>query len=135
MQRMKFDRDLLWFPRDIEKLRGEVAVAENQLAQLEQKNLRSSFLLQKLGVYFGFGAAGKLDWARYKISFKKKRLADCVATYDGTWRKCRSKIEQLIRQYSKYGEFQFGMNLLVTAKQVHLKTSVVRILHEHSALI
>jgi hypothetical protein len=56
----KFDQDPLWFQRVVENLKEEVAVMEAQLADLEQKNLRSPVLHQKLGEYFGFGAAGKL---------------------------------------------------------------------------
>ena len=70
----KFDQDTLWFQRGVENLKEEVAVLETQLAELEQKNLRSPVLLQKLGEYFGFGAAGKLGWARFKLNFKQEQL-------------------------------------------------------------
>jgi hypothetical protein len=60
--------------RGVENLKEEVVVLEAQLAELEQKNLRSPALLQKLGEFFGFGAAGKLDWARFKLSFKQEQL-------------------------------------------------------------
>jgi hypothetical protein len=74
MSGAKFDQDPLRFRRGVQNLKGEVAVLEAQLAELEQKNLRSPVLLQKLGEYFGFGAAGKLVWARYKLNFKRKQL-------------------------------------------------------------
>jgi hypothetical protein len=74
MPSAKFEQDTLWFQRGGENLKGEVAVLEAQLAELEQKNLRSPILLQKLGEYFGFGAAGKLGWARFKLSFKREQL-------------------------------------------------------------
>ncbi len=62
------------FQRGIENLKEEVAVLETQLAELEQKNLRSPVLLRKLGEYFGFGVAGKLGWARFKLNFKQEQL-------------------------------------------------------------
>ena len=74
MRSAKFEQDPLRFRRGVENLKEEVAVLEAQLAELEQKNLRSPVLLQKLGEYFGFGAAGKLVWARYKLNFKRDQL-------------------------------------------------------------
>ncbi len=74
MSGAKFEQDPPWFQRGVENLKEEVAVLEAQLAELEQKNLRSPVLLQKLGAYFGFGAAGKLVWARYKLNFKRDQL-------------------------------------------------------------
>jgi hypothetical protein len=70
----KFEQDPLWFRGGVENLKEEVAILEAQFAELEQKNLRSPVLLQKLGEYFGFGAAGKLVWARYKLNFKRDQL-------------------------------------------------------------
>jgi hypothetical protein len=70
----KFEQDPLRFQSGVENLKAEVAVLEAQLAELEQKNLRSPVLLQKLGEYFGFGTAGKLVWARYKLNFKRDQL-------------------------------------------------------------
>jgi hypothetical protein len=67
MRSAKFEQGPLWFRRGVESLRGEVAVLEAQLAELEQKNLRSPVLLQKLGEYFGFGAAGKLDGCSFGL--------------------------------------------------------------------
>jgi hypothetical protein len=74
MSGAKFEQDPLWFQRGVENLKEEVAVMEAQLADLEQKNLRSPVLFQKPGEYFGFGAAGKLVWARYKLNFKQEQL-------------------------------------------------------------
>ena len=74
MSGAKFEQDPLWFQRGVENLKEEVAILEAQLAELEQKNLRSPVLLQKLGAYFGFGVAGKLVWARYKLNFKRDQL-------------------------------------------------------------
>ena len=70
MRGAKFEQDPLRFRRGVENLKGEVSVLETQLAGLKQKNLRSPVLLQKLGEYFGFGVAGKLGWARFKLNFK-----------------------------------------------------------------
>jgi hypothetical protein len=70
MRSAKYEQDPLRFQGGVENLKEEVAVLEAQLAELEQKNLRSPVLLQKLGEYFGFGAAGKLGWARFNLNFK-----------------------------------------------------------------
>jgi hypothetical protein len=70
----KFEQDPRWFQCGIENLKEEVAVLEAQLTELEQKNLRSPVLLQKLGEYFGFGAAGKLGWARFRLNSKREQL-------------------------------------------------------------
>jgi hypothetical protein len=43
MPSAKFDQDPLCFQRGVENLKEEVAVLETQLAELEQKNLRSPF--------------------------------------------------------------------------------------------
>ncbi|MCI0419347.1 MAG: hypothetical protein L0312_09025 [Acidobacteria bacterium] len=74
MPSAKFEQDPRWFQRGVENLKEEVAVLEAQLAELEQKTLLSPVLLQKLGEYFGFGAAGKLDWARFKLKLKQEEL-------------------------------------------------------------
>ena len=74
MPSAKFEQDTLWSQRGAEELKEEVAVLKAQLAELEQENRRSSALHQKLGEYFGFGAAGKLDWARFKLNFKQEQL-------------------------------------------------------------
>ena len=34
--------------------------------------------MQKLGKTYGFGVAGKLEWADFKLKFKQEQLADCV---------------------------------------------------------
>jgi hypothetical protein len=74
MPSAKFSQDPLRFQRGVENLKEEVAVLEAQLAELEQKNLRSPVLLRKLCEYFGFGTAGKLGWARCKLNFKRDQL-------------------------------------------------------------
>ena len=74
MSGAKFEQDPLGFQRRVENLKEEVAVLEAQLADLEQKNLRSPVLIQKPGEYFGFGAGWKLAWARYKLNFKREQL-------------------------------------------------------------
>ena len=79
MHNAQIEQEPLWFHREAEKLRGEVAVLAAQYAALEQKSLRSSGLVQKLGRAFGFGAAGKLEWARFKLNFKQEQLASFVA--------------------------------------------------------
>jgi hypothetical protein len=74
MHDVKPEQDPLWFRRRAAELKEEVAVLKARLAELEQKNLRSSVLIRKLGEYFGFGAAGKLDWARFVLDFKQEEL-------------------------------------------------------------
>jgi hypothetical protein len=68
------ERDYIWFHHGVEKLKAQVVVLEADLADLEQQNLGSSRLVQKLGHFFGFGAAGKLEWARFKLNFKQEEL-------------------------------------------------------------
>jgi hypothetical protein len=70
----KLDQDSLWFHRRIAELKKEVTVLKDQLAELEQKNSRSSALKRKLSGFFGFGTAGKLEWARFKLEFKQEEL-------------------------------------------------------------
>jgi hypothetical protein len=74
MPNTKIEQDSLWSHHEVEKLKEEVAVLVTQIIELEQKNLRSPVFLQKPGRYFGFGAAGKLDWARFKLDFKQEEL-------------------------------------------------------------
>ncbi len=58
-----------------EELQKEAAVFAAELAVLEEKYDRSSALLKMLGRAFGFGAAGKLERARFKVSYKREQLA------------------------------------------------------------
>jgi hypothetical protein len=74
MPNAKIEQDPLWFHRRVAELKEEVAVLKAQLAELEQKKLRSSALIRKLGEFFGFGAVGKLEWARFKLNFKQEEL-------------------------------------------------------------
>ena len=62
--------------RRMEELRRQAAVFEAQLAALEQEYARSSALSKMLGRAFGFGAAGKLERARFKVSYKREQLAE-----------------------------------------------------------
>jgi hypothetical protein len=73
MSDTKIEQDPLWFHRRAGELKEEVAVLKAQLTALEQ-NLSSSAIIRKLGEYFGFGAAGKLDWARFMLDFKQEEL-------------------------------------------------------------
>jgi hypothetical protein len=59
-----------------EELQQEAAVFAAQLAALEQEYARSNALLKMLGRAFGFGAAGKLERARFKVSYKQEQLAE-----------------------------------------------------------
>jgi hypothetical protein len=59
-----------------EELQKEAAVFAAQLVVLEQEYVRSPALLKMLGRAFGFGAAGKLERARFKVSYKRQQLAE-----------------------------------------------------------
>ncbi|HZS08144.1 MAG TPA: hypothetical protein VFD58_25140 [Blastocatellia bacterium] len=63
----------------IERLKQEVVVLEARLSGLEQENSRSVALFQVLGKALGFGAAGKLEWARFKLKFKQEELSQLEA--------------------------------------------------------
>jgi hypothetical protein len=65
-----------WVRQRREELQKEAAVFAAQLAALEQEYDRSSALLKMLGRVFGFGAAGKLERARFKVSYKREQLAE-----------------------------------------------------------
>lgn len=69
--------------REIEKLKEEVVVLTGQHAALTQQSLRASTPMQKLGKTYGFGVAGKLEWADFKLRFKQEQLADCVKRASG----------------------------------------------------
>jgi hypothetical protein len=59
-----------------EELQKQAAVFEAQLAALELEYARSPALLKILGLAFGFGAAGKLERARFKVSYKRQQLTE-----------------------------------------------------------
>jgi hypothetical protein len=73
---MLTERDNEWVRQRREELQKEVAVFAAQLAALEQEYARSNALLKMLGRAFGFGAAGKLERARFKVSYKREQLAE-----------------------------------------------------------
>jgi len=70
------EQDNDWVSKRREELRKEAAVFAAQLAALEQEYASSSALLKMLGRAFGFGAAGKLERARFKVSYKRQQLAE-----------------------------------------------------------
>jgi len=70
------EQDNEWVRRRREELQKEAAVFAAQLAALEQEYARSPALLKMLGRAFGFGAAGKLEQARFKASYKREQLAE-----------------------------------------------------------
>jgi len=73
---MLIGQDNDWVRRRREELQKEVEVFAAQLAALEQEYARSPALLKMLGRAFGFGAAGKLERARFKVSYKREQLAE-----------------------------------------------------------
>jgi hypothetical protein len=73
---MLTEQDNEWVRQRREELQKEAAVFAAQLAALEQEYARSPALLKMLGQAFGFGAAGKLERARFKVSYKREQLAE-----------------------------------------------------------
>ncbi len=74
MPNAKIEQGSLWFRRRTAELEDDVAVLTAQLVELEQKNLCSPPIIRKLGEFFGFGAAGKLERTRFKLNFKQEEL-------------------------------------------------------------
>ncbi len=70
------ERNRLKAPPEAERLKAEINVLEASLAEMERENLRSPVFVQKLGRVLAFGAAGKLEWARFKLNFKREQLDD-----------------------------------------------------------
>ena len=70
------EQDNEWVRKRREELQKEAAVFAAQLVALEHEYARSSALLKMLGRAFGFGAAGKLERARFKVSYKREQLAE-----------------------------------------------------------
>ena len=68
------EQDRAWVYGEVERLRSEVAVFEARLADLKQQHAHAPALLQILSSYFGVGAAGRLDWARFKLKLKQEEL-------------------------------------------------------------
>jgi hypothetical protein len=75
------EQDNEWVRQRREELQKEAAVFESQLSALEQEYAASSTLLKMLGRAFGFGAAGKLERARFKVSYKREQLAEFVSLH------------------------------------------------------
>ena len=73
---VKTERDDETIRHRHEELQKEAAVFAAQLAVLEQQYARSSAIIKMLGRAFGFGAAGKLERARFKVSYKREQLAE-----------------------------------------------------------
>jgi hypothetical protein len=73
---MLAEQDNEWVRQRREELQKQAADFEAQLAALEQEYARSTTLLKMLGRAFGFGAAGKLERARFKVSYKLQQLAE-----------------------------------------------------------
>jgi hypothetical protein len=73
---MLTEQDNEWVRRRRDELQKEAAVFEAQLTALEQEYACSTILLKMLGRAFGFGAAGKLERARFKVSYKREQLAE-----------------------------------------------------------
>jgi hypothetical protein len=75
------EQDNEWVRDRHEELQKEVALFTAQLVALEQNYARSPALLKTLGRAFGFGPAGKLERARFKLSYKREQLAQFESLY------------------------------------------------------
>src|SRR5215813_8885388 len=82
------EQDNEWIGQRREELQKEAAVFAAQLAALEQEYARSHALLKMLGRAFGFGASGKLEGARFKVSYKREQLAEFESLHPD-WRSQR----------------------------------------------
>ena len=78
MQRTEIEADQQQFKQQIIELKADITKLSAQHAALEQENEQHSPLVQKLGKYIGFGAAGKLEWVGFKLNFKQEELARLV---------------------------------------------------------
>ena len=75
------EQDDVWALKRHEELQAEAAAFAGQLAELEKEYARSSSLRKFLGRAFGFGATGKLERARFKVSYKQEQLAQFEALH------------------------------------------------------
>ncbi len=78
MQRAEIEAEQQQFKQQISELKADITKLSAQHAALEQENQQHSPLVQKLGKYIGFGAAGKLEWVGFKLNFKQEELARLV---------------------------------------------------------
>lgn len=65
----------------IQELTAEAALLASQYMELQQKVADTPAFFRVLGRSLGFGAAGKLDWARFKLSVKQEELRDIQLAY------------------------------------------------------
>jgi hypothetical protein len=70
-----------WMCHRHEELQGQVTDFAAQLAALEGEISRSSALSKALGRVFGWGPTGKLERARFKLSYKREELAQFQSLY------------------------------------------------------
>jgi len=75
------EQDNAWVRHRHEELQKEAALFAAQLVALEQEYARLPALLKTLGRVFGFGPAGKLERARFKLSYKREQLAQSESLY------------------------------------------------------
>jgi hypothetical protein len=79
MHSIQSESDQKSFNREVEILKGEVVDFEAEYTELIQRSPSSSSLSQKLGRYFGFDHAEKLNWALFKLKLKQGQLASFEA--------------------------------------------------------
>ena len=79
MQSIQSETDQKLFNRDVDRLKGEVVDFEAEYRGLVQRRPSASSLFQKLGRYFGFDHAEKLNWALFKLKLKQDQLASFEA--------------------------------------------------------
>lgn len=75
MQHAEINHDQQQFKEQVKELKDDIAKLAAHREALEQENHQSSPMMQRLGKYIGFGAAGKLEWVCFKLNFKQEELA------------------------------------------------------------
>lgn len=66
-------------PGRAEELQAEISALERQLADFDQRSAVLPFFIRSFYRAFGFGATGKIEWARFKLGFKREELAEFKA--------------------------------------------------------
>jgi hypothetical protein len=112
-----------------EDLNEEVEVLGLQVSDLERRSDRLPALVRGIGRAFGFGPAGRLSWAHFKLRVKQEELgrleADCEAqrlimlTSGGPGETARQKMERMVRNNPAVleGDIRLAYRPLVEAEE------------------
>jgi hypothetical protein len=79
MHSIQSETDQKWFNGEVDRLKSEFVGFEAEYAELLQRRPSASSLFQKLGHYFGFDHAEKLNWALFKLKLKQDQLVSFEA--------------------------------------------------------